>query len=835
MKKSKQILKVISLIVILVIVLGSGFTLLFGEQIENVILNNINSKIKKEVSLSEINFSLFKNFPYASVTFTDLLISSAEESDTDSLLFAKTGVVKLNLLDVLTSNYSISNISILHGNIHLKYSKNGIPNFHILKDSNSTEKSLQISSLEIENTNLVYENLKNKYFLKTKVNSSILNFKNWDNNIIHLKSDLEDANLYIDNLEYLNNKSVLLNSKISIKEDSILLHSSNAKINESFFEEVNYYYLDNTWELNCKVNSAELIEIIHSSPKRFHYLFKNHLLSGGISATIHVKKDKYFTNPYCNIDFTLEESGYKSKTVDFELTNIRSEGNFNNGKNRNFSTSKFEFNNFSSTKNDGELQGDFTLSNLNNYHLNTNLYSSWQLLELNHFLEDSPFRNLNGNVSGIIYYNGNISFDDKIFEFISSSIHSANLNFKDVYFNYKESDLEFETKEMNWIVENNVVKFPDENLNVSNTDLNFKGEISDLILYLINQRSKIHITGDVLSKNMKFEELYTITEINGTNEGEEFSTVLPEWIETDLEVNVESFWYKQFNAKKLKGNLKYDMDKLKLSSEKLEMKTLDGRISASFDYFENKLHDLVLKSNISLNKINISDGFKSFNNLGQNFVTDKNIKGLATANMYIQSMWDKDYKFYTPSLNVNAQLKIENGELIEFEPMYNLSDYVSLNELKNVKFANLENTIRIENEKIIIPEMDIRSTALSVHVSGSHSFNNIMDYRIRLLLSDVLGRKVKERQSVNVDEIRKNMEGKTTIQVKMRGHVDDYKISLDKVKLKGDVFEEIKKETIEIKNIIKEKILNQPDLEEKELPEWVEEDSGLEIEWEDEK
>ena len=50
MKKLKQILKVISLILILVIVLGSGFTLLFGEQIENVILNNINSKLKKEVS-----------------------------------------------------------------------------------------------------------------------------------------------------------------------------------------------------------------------------------------------------------------------------------------------------------------------------------------------------------------------------------------------------------------------------------------------------------------------------------------------------------------------------------------------------------------------------------------------------------------------------------------------------------------------------------------------------------------------------------------------------------------------------------------------------------------
>ena len=71
--------------------------------------------------------------------------------------------------------------------------------------------------------------------------------------------------------------------------------------------------------------------------------------------------------------------------------------------------------------------------------------------------------------------------------------------------------------------------------------------------------------------------------------------------------------------------------------------------------------------------------------------------------MYIQAMWDKNYKFYSSSLNVNTQLKIEEGELIEFEPMYNLSDYVNLEELQNVKFATLENKIRIENKKIIIP------------------------------------------------------------------------------------------------------------------------------------
>ena len=54
-------------------------------------------------------------------------------------------------------------------------------------------------------------------------------------------------------------------------------------------------------------------------------------------------------------------------------------------------------------------------------------------------------------------------------------------------------------------------------------------------------------------------------------------------------------------------------------------------------------------------------------------------------------------------------------------------------------------------KKIIIPEMDIHSTALSVHVSGEHSFDNIMDYKVRLLLSDVLGNKIKK--SMNLEDI----------------------------------------------------------------------------------
>jgi len=152
---------------------------------------------------------------------------------------------------------------------------------------------------------------------------------------------------------------------------------------------------------------------------------------------------------------------------------------------------------------------------------------------------------------------------------------------------------------------------------------------------------------------------------------------------------------------------------------------------------------------------------------------------------------------------------------------------VSLDELKEVKFGTLENKIRIENKRIIIPEMDIHSTALSVHVSGEHSFDNIMDYKVRLLLSDILGKQVKE--SMSLEEIEHNNKGKTTIQLKMSGHVDNPEISLDKVQLKEDILNEIIEEGEEVIKIIEDKILNKEDPnEEKEK-----EELDIEIEWDD--
>ena len=109
-----------------------------------------------------------------------------------------------------------------------------------------------------------------------------------------------------------------------------------------------------------------------------------------------------------------------------------------------------------------------TLTNLNKYYLNAEIFSSWELSELNNFIEDSPFKNLKGTVNGNINYQGNLSFDSVMSGYFVNSTHKGNLNFKNVYFNYEESELDFVFKNMNWIIDNHNVSIFDKKRNQNN-------------------------------------------------------------------------------------------------------------------------------------------------------------------------------------------------------------------------------------------------------------------------------------------------------------------------------------------------------------------------------
>ena len=807
------------------------YTFSYSDKIKEITLNKINSKLNQKISLSEINFSLLDYFPHASVSFSNLLVLDSYVESNDTLIYADKASVKINLYNLIRNNFSLSNIRFEKAKIFIKYNSVGSPNFDIFNES-SDNNNIILEEIDLYETKVKYIHIKDSVDIFYNAKNMNLEFSNM-NETIDVISIGKMNKCIVSEINYISNKKIELNTRIDLLNNNLNLTSEVINLDDVKFHDVSFSKFSEKWNLNTKIIEEEIEDIINITPNKLKDIYYGHKMKGFISGTINLENDSKSKYPFCNIDFNIKNSQYEYQEKYFELNKISTNGNLTNGKSRNFTTTTITFNDFKSKKENGFINGFFIISNLNKYFIKSDFNSSWELSELNEFIENSNFKNLNGNVNGRILYEGNFSFDSSMKNYFKHSNYSGKLIFNDVSFNYKNSDLNFSTEEMKWVINNQLIEL-NNIFNVSKSDFNFNGKINNLLTYILEEDKEIFIEGKINSENLDFEELLKISDLSEGDDGEDFTSVLPNWIDVKIDLYSKTFKYKKFIAKDFNGKIEYENEKLKLSSNKIDMNTLNGDISIDFDYYENRQHDLVLKSNIQCNKIDISDAFNSFDNFNQDDITHTNIKGKATANIYLQCMWDKNYKFYKPSLHLNSHLQLYDGQLINFEPMYELSDYISIKELKNIRFAKLENKIRIENEKIIIPEMDINSSAISLHISGEHSFDNIMDFKVRLLLSDILSKKSKNKSNINIKNFSVDNSGKTTIQLKMKGPIDDPKISLDKLKIKNNIINEIKKESNEVKEIIEEKLLNKPKIENIDNTDDDKEEE-FEIEWEDEK
>jgi hypothetical protein len=134
-----------------------------------------------------------------------------------------------------------------------------------------------------------------------------------------------------------------------------------------------------------------------------------------------------------------------------------------------------------------------------------------------------------------------------------------------------------------------------------------------------------------------------------------------------------------------------------------------------------------------------------------------------------------------------------------------LSDYIEVEELKDIRFSTLKTQIEIKNEKIIIPKTQIRSSALDATLSGIQGFNGSIDYHFSVLMNDVLWRKAKTKnKNTEFGYITDDGTGRAELFLFMRGTLDDYTIGYDTKELKEKWKESLRNEKQTIKQILKE-------------------------------
>ena len=106
----KRVFKVFLYLLISVVLLLAFTAIIidvfYSDNIERSVAKTIQSNLKSKVNLSDVEFTLWEHFPYASVQFKNILALEGEGFDNDTLLYAKEIFVDLNIIDIISKKVS---------------------------------------------------------------------------------------------------------------------------------------------------------------------------------------------------------------------------------------------------------------------------------------------------------------------------------------------------------------------------------------------------------------------------------------------------------------------------------------------------------------------------------------------------------------------------------------------------------------------------------------------------------------------------------------------------------------------------------------------------------
>jgi AsmA-like C-terminal region len=847
MRLLKRILIVFS--VLLVLILGTGIVIssIYEEDVKSYMLSKINERLNTRIDVKEINFSVLKKFPYASLEFNDVSADEVTKNEKKGTLFSAQSVyLQFNIIDIINKNYIIKKINVENGLLNIKIDKKGNNNYQVWKavsDSSNHDFNLALNSLQFKNFTFYtlneYKNL--DFSIEAKTIDLTGNFS-------EVKYKLTTtADLFVNQFNeagqsVMKNKPINVNTTFSVNQEENLYEIEEGELsieNLSFNLIGNFKETENGTNLNLKINGNNIqiedaFSLFPESEKKKLLTYKS---KGVISfeSTITGELSAQHT-PGIEADFEIKNGTITEGKSNISLSKINTKGSFSNGKSKKNNTTKLSLSEFNSVFGAGKISGNYTITNFTNPYIEFNSEANIDLNQARDFFKIDTLEtatgllDLNINYSGYIKELNNIQAKD-----LQKLNAKGNAELKNADFKLVNHSVTFEQLNGAFQFNNNNIEIDSLNGKLNGNKFNVNGKFNNLLAFIFLQNEPLTVYGTIEASKLVLDELLLKDE--SATKDSIYTLSLPNNITFNCVTAIDTFTFRRFKATDVKGHL--NLSNSVLSASNVSFKAMKGQISnANFVLNASELNRITMTSSAQIDDIDINQLFFEFENFGQEYFVQENIKGRATSTIQFASLWDSHLKLNKDLLYVLADLTIKNGELIDYKPILAMSKYIEVDELQHIKFSNLSTQIEIKNQLISIPKTFIRSSALDVDVAGTHSFDNKIDYQFRVLMSDVIWRKAKSKKKENTEfgYIEDDREGKMSLYLRMTGTVDDYKIGYDSKGVKEKWKQDLKEEKKTVKQLLNNEFgWFKNDSTVNETKDDKPKDSGLQIEWEEDE
>jgi len=846
LKKTSKVLFVILLIIIIIIASGLILGNVYKDEIRNYVISEINKEIEVKVSIRSADFSVLKKFPFVSIVLTDVVAFSGKDiirseftgMPYDTLLTASRIYMQFNIIDLLRKDYRLRKVHAVNGKVIILVDSKGGVNYRVLKPtkkgSETGNLTFSLDGVKMSKFSWQFLNIAKDIYSEGEVKELALKGRFSQHSFsLNTLSSFYISSFKREGIEYASNLNLGTRLILDVRDSLFTISRGDLSINDLRFKTSGSVSTgtNTILDINIAGESMNIKSLLSALPFNTDQI-KKYSPSGNVDVLAKITGAISSTNvPAIRAAFKFSDGKVFLPDQGKSITGITINGTYSNGSRRNASSSRLNLSEYSVNYGINNLKGSLSIDNFIKPFLSASLSGTILAKDLSDLVKIDGM----DLYEGFIYPNLSLnlsfdSFETVKMENISGEGITGNLGFKNISGKIPYPDLPLELLEGNIKMEGETW-LTDLILKIGKNSFSAELVVNHFWEYFINHTNSLGVSGDISSGYLNIPDfLVTSTSSESTN------FKMPDSIYLKLHCNVDSFVYGKFFARDFETWFNYKPDLLTVSSA--DMNTMNGKISGTGAVIEDNSGQMLFRASGELRKIDIFKLFNTFNNFGQDFIVDKNLRGTVSGNLVLSAQISPQLEFLTENLTAESDFVIEDGELINFEPANELSAFVELSELQHIRFSTLENTVLIKDEKVYIPQMDINSSAFNIAISGTHGFDNYFDYKLRLNLNEILAAKVKRVKKENEEfgVVEDDGAGRTNIYLSVIGTPDDFKIRYDKKEAVNKIKSDLQEEKKLLKTILKEELgLFKKDSLDKVNMNSNEQNDQFILDWEDEK
>ena len=740
----KKVLKGLGIFLLVTIIALAAAPFLFKDKIKEMIAKTLNENVNANIAFEDVDLSLFKSFPQAHVTIDKLSIINKAPFAGDTLLYAGETNVTMSVKELFKGEgetMSLESFSAVDGIVNIIFNKEGLGNFDIAlkeaeekKPSDSKPFSLDIQKYGVENLKFTY--LDEGSNMKMVLDSI---YHEGKGNFAAQKLDLETKttaklSFEMEKMNYMNNVGITLDavlgidlekSKYEFKDNKALINQLPLEFN-GFIQMVE---AGQTYDLTFKTPTSDFKNFLGLVPAAYSGDINKVKTTGQFSVDGKVKGNLTETTiPAFDVKIASKNASFqypdlpksvKNIVIDTHIINETGLMNdtFVNLHQLSFAIDQDVFNAKAIVKNiatnalvDAELKGVINLANVTKAYpvkldkpltgiLKADVKTKFDMLSV----EKSQYQNIQN--SGTVSLTGfNYEGPEMAKPF---KINQAAVAFNPSQIRLNQFDAKTGTSD----------------LQVTGTLDNFYGFVfkNQILKGNFNMNSTKLVVSDFMAPTTTVSE-----EGKKTTE----AVKIPSFLDCSITAKAKTVVYDNLNLKDVSGNMIIRDEAVTLNN--LKMGIFGGNIGLT-GTVSTKGNTPKFDMNLGLNAVNIAESFTQLDMLKSIAPIAGVINGKLNSTIKLSGNLQNDM---TPNLKtisgdlfgqlLSTTINEKNSAMLTA-----LSSNMKFIDMSKLNLNDVKAALSFKDGKVNVKPFDIKYQDITVNVSGSHGFDQTMNYNLK--------------------------------------------------------------------------------------------------------